>query len=502
MFQHSIAFDSPSYLLLLLLLPVLWWWSFEGLSGLGRWRRLIALTLRTLVFTVIVLALADIQYQRRSDKLAVIYLLDQSLSIPIEQRQEMVEYVNASISEHPDETLEDRYAVIVFGRDAGVEMPLVDVGISFPPRVETILDPEYSDLATAIQRAKAMFPFDAAKRVVLVTDGNQNLGNAQREAKAATAAGVSIDVVPVMLKPRSEVAVEKIDVPSSARRGQPFEMRVVLGNDAPEGSERSVPGKLRIIRKTGEREETIVTQDVVVPPGKRVFTISEEIDQPDFYTYEARFSPDDAAADGMTQNNEASAFSHIRGKGHVLLIENWDKQGEHDYLVQRLRNEDIAVTVTPSDRLFSSLAELQRYDCVILANVSRSTGTDADNVSSFSNDQIDMLVRNTREMGCGLIMLGGPDTYGAGGWTNTDLEKAMPVDFEIKNTKVTPVGALVLMMHAGEMPRSNYWQKRIAMESIKILCRFGSEESPSPPIVVTRSLSRPQMSIPCTSSPR
>ena len=473
MFNHSLAFDSPGYLLLLLLLPVMWWLSFAGLSGLGRWRRIVALVLRSVVFSAIVLALADVQYQRRSDKLAVIYLLDQSLSIPIEQRLEMGKYVNASIEEHRkdfgDGRFEDRYAVIVFGRDAGVEMPLVDVGISLPRRVETILDPEYSDLATAIQRAKAMFPFDSAKRIVLVTDGNQNLGNAQREAKAATAAGVSIDVVPVMLVPRNEVAVEKIDVPANARRGQPFEMRVVLGNDAPEGSERSVAGKLRIVRKTGEREETIVTQEIVVPPGKRVFTISEEIDQPDFYTYEAKFSPDDPEADGMTQNNVASAFSHVRGKGQVLLIENWDKLGEFDHLVERLRNEDIAVTVTPSDRLFTSLAELQRYDCVVLANVSRSTGTDGDNISSFSDDQISMLVRNTREMGCGLIMLGGPDTYGAGGWTNTELEKAMPVDFEIKNTKVVPVGALVLMMHAGEMPRSNYWQKRIAFESIKIL---------------------------------
>ncbi len=469
MFNHSFALDSPGYLLLLLLLPVMGWLSYAGLSGLGRWRRWVALTLRALVFAMLVLALAELQYQRRSDQLAVIYLLDQSLSIPVEQRQEMVKYVNASITEHHDTTRKDRYAVIVFGRDASVEIPLVSVGIPLSARIETILDPEYTDLATAIQRAKAMFPFDAAKRIVLVTDGNQNLGDAQRGAKAATAAGVSLDVVPVMLVARNEVAVEKIDVPASARKGQPFEMRVVLGNDAPEGSQRAVPGKLRIVRKSGEREETIVVQDVVVPPGKRVFTISEKIDLPDFYTYEARFSPDDPEADGMTQNNVASAFSHVRGKGHVLLIENWDKQGEFDYLIERLRSQEIAVTVAPSDRLFTSLAELQRYDCVVLANVSRSTGTDADNVSSFSDAQIEMLVRNTREMGCGLIMMGGPDTFGAGGWTNTELEKAMPVDFEIKNTKVTPVGALVLMMHAGEMPRSNYWQKRIAFESIKIL---------------------------------
>ena len=78
----TIAFDSPAYLLLLLLLPVMWWLSYAGLSGLGRWRRLIALALRSIVFTAIVVALADIQYQKRSDKLSVIYLLDQSLSIP------------------------------------------------------------------------------------------------------------------------------------------------------------------------------------------------------------------------------------------------------------------------------------------------------------------------------------------------------------------------------------------------------------------------------------
>ena len=51
-----------------------------------------------------------------------------------------------------------------------------------------------------------------------------------------------------------------------------------------------------------------------------------------------------------------------------------------------------------------------------------------------------MLVRNTRELGCGLVMLGGPDTFGVGGWTNTELEKAMPVDFQIKSAKGRPGG--------------------------------------------------------------
>ena len=52
-----------------------------------------------------------------------------------------------------------------------------------------------------------------------------------------------------------------------------------------------------------------------------------------------------------------------------------------------------------------------------------------------------MLVRNTQTMGSGLVMLGGPNSFGAGGWTNTELEHAMPVDFQIKSTQVIPKGA-------------------------------------------------------------
>ena len=47
-----------------------------------------------------------------------------------------------------------------------------------------------------------------------------------------------------------------------------------------------------------------------------------------------------------------------------------------------------------------------------------------------------MTICNTQQMGSGLVMLGGPNSFGAGGWTNTELEKAMPVDFQIDNAKV------------------------------------------------------------------
>ena len=89
----EIAFDRPWFLLLLALLPVIWFMSFDSLAGLGRWRRLFALLLRSLVVTLMVLALAQTQVRRTTDRLTVIFLLDQSDSIPAERRDMMLDYV-------------------------------------------------------------------------------------------------------------------------------------------------------------------------------------------------------------------------------------------------------------------------------------------------------------------------------------------------------------------------------------------------------------------------
>ena len=279
-------------------------------------------------------------------------------------------------------------------------------------------------------------------------------------------------MVPVRLSTRAEVAVEKVTLPTDIRRGSPFEVRTVLSNflegDRKDAT-RTVRGKVRVTRSAGGREELVGEDAVELPPGKTVVGFRHTIDKPAMYTYQAVFVPDDPGDDLMSQNNQASAFTHVRGRGRVLLIEDSDQPGEFAYLVDRLRIMNLEIDVQPSNQLFTSLNELQGYDCVILANVPRSSGDESVNISSFRDEQIEMLVRNTQQMGAGLIMLGGPNSFGAGGWANTALEEAMPVDFQIKNAKIEAVGALVLVMHASEMAAGNHWQKVVAHEAIKTL---------------------------------
>jgi len=474
MFGLEIGFESPKYLWLLLLVPLLWVFSFKSLAGLGPFRRLFAIAFRTLVLIVVILALSEIQMLKISEKITVTYLLDQSESIPMLQRQAMLEYVTRAVRKHRDAKRDDCAGVIVFGHDAVVEVPPFDDDIPFINLESTIgLRTDATNLAAALKMAQATFPEDSAKRIVVISDGNENMGDARAAARTLTEQGIGIDVVPVKLDTRGEIQVEKVALPSNIRKGQPVAARVVINSlsNVPGDHDGVVKGKLRFTRQVGNQEQLLNPNDqqVELDPGKNVFTFEHQIDEAPAYRYKAVFAPDDPADDLMPQNNQATAFTHVRGKGRVLFIENADEKGEFDYLIQRLRRNNIEVTLMASDELFTSAAELLAYDSVVLANVPRSSGMDVASVTSFSDEQIKMLVRNTEHFGCGLVMLGGSNSFGAGGWANTELEKAMPVDFQIRNSRIRAVGALAMIMHACEMAQGNHWQKVIAREAIKPL---------------------------------
>ncbi|WP_345683652.1 VWA domain-containing protein [Novipirellula caenicola] len=470
MLPTRIGFDQPGYLWLLLFLPLLWWYGYRSLAALGRFRRGFALLFRTVVWTGIVFALAGVQWVWVSDRVTVMYLLDQSESIPRVKRQVMLDYVIRNVRRHRDGTREDRAGIVVFGRDASIEIPPFDDDIPPLRRLESLRDrTDATNLESALNLAQASMPEDTSRRIVIVTDGNENIGQARKLAARAAQAGIGIDVVPVIIDTKSEVLVEKIDLPDNIRKGQPFEARIVVSNYSEAGSGEPVEGKLRVKQRVGGQESLLLEQSVTLDDGKNVFPLRHQIEQPAGYTYEAEFVPDAADDDGIRQNNSATAYTYVRGKGRVLLIEDKSHLGDFGLMIDALRDANIEVVQQPSDELFGSLAELQAYDAVILAGVPRASGDSSEQISSFTDEQIDMLVRNTQQLGAGLLMIGGPEAFGAGGWSGTELEKAMPVDFKIKNTKIQAVGALACIMHASEMAEGNHWQKVIARAAVEQL---------------------------------
>ncbi|WP_435016768.1 glutamine amidotransferase [Tundrisphaera sp. TA3] len=467
----SLAVGQPWWLILLplLLLPLLGF-SYRSLAGLGQVRRWVAILLRAAVVAALVLAMAEVQTVRRNEKLTTIYVVDESESIPLEYRKPILEYVTEDARKR-DARKGDLAGVVVFGRSPSVEAPPAPTEPNLTMGVESTIDGQYTDLGGAIKLALATFPEDTARRIVVISDGNENRGNALEQALAAKALGVQVDVLPVDYFYDQEVLVEKVSIPPDVKKGETVNINVVVRAS---GASR---GSLQIFQKDSENRRVAATGNekpmpVELKRGINVFTLKQQIAEPSFYTFTAEYVPDQGTGDRRAINNVASGFTYARGIAQVLLIEG--TRGEHAELVKALREKqiEVKVLVAPSvtgggneggDPLPDDLSQLQPFDAVILGNVPKD---------AFTENQQKLLEANVHDMGAGLIMLGGENSFGAGGWMNTPVEKALPVDMQIKALKVQGKGALVQIMHATEIPEGNYWMKVVAQEAIKTLSSY------------------------------
>jgi uncharacterized membrane protein len=463
----SIMFGNPWMLILIpMIVPPLIWMSYRSLAGLGPVRRTMAILFRTAVITLIVLALAELQSVRRTDRLTTMFLLDVSNSMPKEQQKAALDYVTeASRKRRRD----DMAGLVVFGREPRVEVPPAPSELN-ALGVESMLDTENTDLGAAVKLALAAFPEDTARRIVVISDGNENRGNLLEQALVAKSLGVQVDVLPIDYFYDREVLVEKVSIPPDVKKGEKVNINVVIRASEP------TRGTLQVIQKADNTSAPAPgneqPQPVELQRGVNVFTLKQLITEPNFYTFSAEFNPEKGSGDRRAINNRAEGFTHARGKAQVLMIEG--TAGEHAELVKALREKEIEVKVLTAPRIDGSggvggdplpidLAQLQPYDSVILANVPKE---------AFTESQHQLLASNCHDMGAGLVMLGGPDSFGAGGWMNTPVEKALPVDMQIKALKVQGIGAMVLIMHASEIAEGNYWQKVVAKAAISSLSSY------------------------------
>ena len=116
-----------------------------------------------------------------------------------------------------------------------------------------------------------------------------------------------------------------ISIPGTVREGQPFDLRIVLNNTKQPTSDAAgeVRGRLVIKRRGQGRSTTVSEQTVTLPSGEPTpYKVRQELPEAGFYEYEAVFYPEREEDDTMPQNNRATAFAQIRGKGKVLLIVN------------------------------------------------------------------------------------------------------------------------------------------------------------------------------------
>ena len=474
----NIRFDHPEYLWLLLLAAPIVWLGMRSLAALEPARRWSAIGLRLFVLTVLVLMLAGLQAVRKHSDLTVIAVVDQSESVkrfaqtptPVdeepdaEKTADYAQWVRSYISQAANDRRNgDRMGLVTYdGRSTVRALPSEAIDLDSG----TVEQPtEGTDTASAIRAAMAQFTADSGDRMLLVSDGNDTSGDTLAAAREAAAAGVPIDVLPVPYRVEEEVMVEALYAPNEAREGQTVPLRVVLRATRP------ADGLVQLIHDDVPIDLNGQANGTGAPVAKNEWTLEEadasdeqaqetgsvlgryvtvrEIDVPLGLTgvnkFQAVFEPAEGT-DSMQINNRAEAFTLVAGKGRVLFVDNIGGESGA-VLPQALMSRGIEMDVIPPSKMPASLTRLQRYDAVVLQNVP---------YDAITPSQQKHLVKYVHDLGGGLVMLGGPDSFGAGGWTNTDLDRyILPVMCQIPSQTILPSGALVIVIdRSGSMASS------------------------------------------------
>jgi hypothetical protein len=177
--------------------------------------------------------------------------------------------------------------------------------------------------------------------------------------------------------------------------------------------------------------------------------------------FEAIFIPDDPASDTLTENNRAVAVTFVDSEGRILVID--DGSGVMASSIQEWQHAGLEVVSTTPAGQIGGLVQLAGFDAIVLANVPRW---------DFDDQQVRDLHAYVHDLGGGLIMVGGPQSLGAGGWIGSEVAKVLPVKLDPPQIRQMVRGALVLIMHSCEMPRGNFWGQRVGEAAIDALSRL------------------------------
>ncbi len=453
---YGFYFGQPWWLVASLAVIPLVWLAHRNLAALGQARRLAAIILRVMVLLLLVALLARPMLVRTNHRATVIAVVDRSRSIPVELANAALDYLaQAAGSKGP----EDQLAVVDVAEAAHISaLPSGDETVR---RRNTTLAGQQTRLADGIQMAMAIAPPDTATRIVLVSEGNETEGDLKEVAETTVAANhIPIDVLPLRYRYDSEVLFRRLAAPSRARSHQTIDLRFLLDSTA------DVRGGLLLTLNGKPVNLSPETPDVAIPvelkAGTNAKTVSLPVGSAGLHQFEAVFIPDDARDDRVAENNRASAMTYVAGPGNIRV---YDTEDAGANLARALQEAAIDVRYAEAGSMPDELTRLMDADAVVLVNTP---------VQYLSMAQQDMLCHYVNDLGGGLVMVGGPDSFGAGGWIGSPVAEILPVDLDPPQKKQMPRGALVLVIdRSGSMVGEKVEICKVAAgASVRLLSRL------------------------------
>ena len=424
---RRIELGSPEMLWLLAALPFFWLVRLHSLTDLPLLQQLTGALVRTAFFVALVAALADPRLvEEEPKKVATVFLVDASDSV----QDAALARARVTLQDAWDARGDATMRVIVFAATPH-ELPLDSDARRMPP-IDRPDDASGTDLQAALRMAYGLLPDGVTHRVVLLSDGNETRGNLLSEADTARRFGVQVFTRAFAdLPPRPEVLVRGLTVPTDIKERQPFAVTARVESSRPG------PGTCTLTIDGADAGKA----DVALVAGESTARFDDvKVDEGGTKRFAVACAPVDPALDRFPSNNRWESVVEVPKKPRVLYVEG-EARTSRD-LVAALA-EDFDVELRGASGVPASVAELERYDLVLVSDVPAKSASGRENFGYAQMQAVEQYVRR----GGAFVMAGGPDSFGPGGYGGSPLERnVLPVRLDAEKEKDTPGLALMLVL--------------------------------------------------------
>ncbi|MEX2659806.1 MAG: VWA domain-containing protein [Acidimicrobiales bacterium] len=371
--------------------------------GVGRRQGRAALVLRGAVALLVIGALLGVELPRVRHRVATVFLIDASASLGSAGRADAVRWVRDALADQPSGALA---GVALFGGDARLELTVQERATLVATAVQ--VDSERTDLAGALRLAAAVLPSDARRRVVIVSDGRATKGDAAGEARRLASEGIQVDTHLVARSGGADAAVTEVVAPTVAREGDAITFSTTITATGPG------PAAVTLLLDGTTVAEALV--DLVAGDNQVALTHQAGPSGLERYQVEVAF-----AADTVAENDRAFAGVQVEGPATVLLVEG--SPGEAATLQVALEAGGL-MTRRVAPEALPAVDVLATHSATVLVDV---------DARSLSKAQTADLAVATRDLGRGLVVLGGDRSYALGGYLESELEQLLPVVSEVQD---------------------------------------------------------------------
>lgn len=402
----------------LILIPVIFAFMHYSYKKYKPWSKneIFIFISRIVIFTLLILAFGNITINLKGRNISTVFLLDVSDSIG-DFEESGKDFINTAIENIPSG---NKAAVVLFGDNSKIDKVL-----NKKKTYKTLNENPVTtatNIQEAVESALSLFERGGSKRIVLITDGEENQGDILKSIPLINEQKIDFKVYKVSGEKGNEVYVDSVKVPDNIAVGEEFSVSIdIRSNYATDAKLTLFSGR----NKVGE-------QDVKIQKGKNTFVFKDKQASGGFKGYRVLI---EAADDTNKANNEYSTFTNVMDKPNILIINGI--KGDSTALEGILSNSGANIKKITASSSPSTLNELLEYKTIVLNDVHRD---------DLTNGFMDNIEAYVKDYGGGLITFGGEDSYALGGYKDTSLEKVLPVYMDKRGKNEVPAISINLII--------------------------------------------------------